>query len=397
MRRAWVIACLMGVVVTGSCGGPVHHAAQPSIPVSTSTTPAVSTTPATTGLQEPASQPGSSLQFVNDVDGWLIEGTHDILATTDGGHSWQTLSVGSYDPRTIDFVGQSDGWMLANDPNETSGQAILHTTDGGHHWTNLGEPHGAVLMTIDFSGSTTGWALSTMGTLLATTDGGVHWSKTTAPVAASLCTTTGGHLWLGTAAGSVEDTVDNGLTWQMALPWDSVPKEPSILLGSPVAPWITCSGRDAWALYDWGEAAGSALYIALASTDDGLRWNSVFGDYATGPLHSLPSVSNTPAADGVSGDGEAWFLGYCGPCDGSGTVKIVTVVGSSVADSVQLPSVSPESLDASFPDPTQGWVVGTDGVALAHPRTKSGYPSDILATADGGITWQKVVTIPDMS
>jgi hypothetical protein len=273
-----------------------------------------------TGPSEPAAQPGASLLFVNDEDGWLMAGEHTIMATTDGGYAWHASYGGPDDPRTIEFVGPEDGWVLANDPESANGQGVLRTTNGGRSWTHLAEPRGATLVAFDFIDPRTGWSLTSVGALLATNDGGVHWSKIVAPIAGSLCITAEAALWLGTAAGNVENSVNDGSAWQVTLPWESVPKEPNMFLGPPVVPWITCSGRDASALYDWGEAAGSALYIDMTSTDGGIRWNALLGDYATGPLHSLPSVSNTPAGDGVSGEGHAWYLGYCGPCNGWGAV-----------------------------------------------------------------------------
>jgi hypothetical protein len=393
-RSGWPAACLCAAVVFSSCGSPGHHATEPTDSAATVTVPSNPTTlPTTTALSgQPALQPDRSLQFVNDKDGWLIAGEHTILATTDGGDNWQTRYNGPDHPREVDFVGQEDGWVIADESESFSGlDVLLRTTDGGQSWTNLGAPLGAVLMTIDFSGPDTGWALTTMGTVLGTTDAGVHWSKLAAPVAASLCTTATGPLWLGTVTGNIEESVNHGTTWKVSLPWAGVPKESNTQLGSSVGPWVMCSGTDAWALYDWGEAAGSSLYVALTTNDGGNSWTPLLGDEVSGSLHALPTVSNSVAAAGASDGGSAWFLGYCGPC-GKGTVEIVTSNGSSAPLTAQLPEVAlDEEPDASFADSAHGWVVGTSSAA---GTSSGGYPLEILATTDGGMTWHTISTIP---
>jgi photosystem II stability/assembly factor-like uncharacterized protein len=399
-RRAVLVGvCTTTLALLSSCGdGPPSPSVTRPAPSRPAPVPTVPTTTSSTALPEqPGPPPGQSLQFVNNEDGWLIARQHTVLASTDGGYTWHASYAGPDQPRVVDFVGPDDGWVIADTSDSFAGPAVLlHSTDGGDTWTNLGEPTGQVLAAIEFTGSTTGWALTTAGTLLATGDGGAHWSTVAAPAAASMCVAAG-RLWLGTTAGAVEDSIDSGTSWQVSLSWAAVPRVPATSgtfgQGRMVAPWLSCSGSDAWALYDWGESAGSALYVGLATTDDGGHWSPFLGDYPSGPLHSLPDMSNTPAADGVSAAGSAWFLGDCGPCQTWGTVKFVAASGTSVPIAVSVPDVSFLNLDASFADEERGWIVGTEGSAVLQPPPPDGDPLDVLTTTDGGHSWRTIATV----
>jgi hypothetical protein len=230
------------------------------------------TQPAVVGSNWGSANSPDALQFVND-DGWMIT-DGGIMATTDGGVTWHVSYSGPEQPTIIDFVGPEDGWALRNAGTTAAGSipdtaGLLRTTDGGHTWSYLGEPSEGGLRWIDFTGPATGWALTVAGGLLTTTDGGGGWTAVPAPSAGSLCITTGGVVWLGVASGAVEESQDGGTSWEVSLPWAS---EFTPFDGPPIIPWMTCSGSAAWALYDWGEAAGSSAYVVVATADAGGHW-----------------------------------------------------------------------------------------------------------------------------
>jgi hypothetical protein len=374
-----VVACASTAILLSSCGGLATRS--PSVPAIRT-----STTLSTAALSDQAyTQSPRTMQFVNDQDGWLVTGSYTMMATTDGGRTWSKSYSGPAQLGDLDFVGPNDGWVRAYDPNE-----LLRTSDGGLHWTAIAEPPGVMLTRIDFVGPTTGWALTNAGTLLKTADGGARWTKVSAPLATSLCVGASGRLWLGTAAATVDDSVNNGRTWHVSLPWGTV----SQVLSEQVRPWVTCSGSGAWALYDLGEAAGSSEYVVFATGDSGSHWTPRLVNNQLGPSGSFPNVSNSVANDGASGGGSAWFLGLCGPCDGLGTAEIVTATGASVSRTTQLPEATIEELDAAFADPAHGWVVSTDSGA-PNPSPSGGEPTlKVQATSDGGATWSTIATIP---
>jgi hypothetical protein len=381
-RLVWcVLACSLTAVLLSSCGGlATRNSAVPAR--RTSTTLSTAALPYQAYTQSPR-----TMQFVNDRDGWIVTGigSYTMMATTDGGRTWSKRYSGPAELGDLDFVGPDDGWVRAYDPDE-----LLRTSDGGLHWIAIAEPPGVVLTSIDFLGFTDGWALTNAGTLLRSSDGGVRWSKMSAPLARSLCVTGSGRLWLGTTAADVDDSANNGRTWHVSLPWDTVAQ----VLSEPAAPWVTCSGSSAWALYDLGEAASSSEYAVMATGDNGSHWAPLLVNNQSGPSGSFPDVSNTVANDGTSGGGSAWFLGLCGPCDGLGTAEIVTATGASVSRTAQLPEATTEELDAAFADPAHGWVVSTDRGA-PNPSPPGGDPTlKVQATSDGGATWSTIATVP---
>jgi hypothetical protein len=379
-HRLSVVICAVAAVVLSSCGGPSQNTAgKPS--ARTSTTLSSLALPEQPYIHNP-----QLMQFINDRDGWLITnlGGYSLMATTDGGHSWRKSYSGQAELGDLDFVNSRDGWIRAFDPDE-----LLRTSDGGQHWTAMAEPTGVMLTDIDFLGHTTGWALTNAGTLLKTVDGGVHWSVVSAPLASSVCVSASGRLWLGTSSATVDDSADDGRTWQVSLPWHTVAGAVSEM----VRPWLTCSGVSVWALYDLGEAAGSSEYAVFATSDDGTSWSPLLGNSQSNSSAPLPNVSNTVAANGASSGGSAWFLGLCGPCDGLGTAEIVTATGAAVTRTSQLPEATTEDLDAAFADPAHGWVVSTEK-GVPNPAPDERPPLSIQATADGGGTWSTIATIP---
>lgn len=111
-----------------------------------------------------------------------------ILATADGGHTWEDhpLPDGYRATGGISFVDAQHGLITALGP---TGYSILRTADGGVHWqvayTTEGKPVGAPLYDIQMISATDGVAaggwwiksgLSPLQLVLATHDGGATWS-----------------------------------------------------------------------------------------------------------------------------------------------------------------------------------------------------------------------------
>ena len=93
--------------------------------------------------------------------------------TNDGGTHWvpgAPIGQGQYSIASADDIFATDG------------QSIYRSTDGGAHWKVIQLTQTVPTDSLDFLGSSMGWA-SGGGKLLQTTDGGATWVNTAAKVA----------------------------------------------------------------------------------------------------------------------------------------------------------------------------------------------------------------------
>ena len=132
-------------------------------------------------VQDSGSLDLTSVDFISAEVGWAV-GTDSVLATTDGGAHWTALA----DPciRSVHFVSSQDGFAIAGGTGSTSsspapvyGGRVLATTDGGNSWQELSAPKDA--QTVCFDSGTLGW-LGAAGRLYRSTDGGRSWALVTA-------------------------------------------------------------------------------------------------------------------------------------------------------------------------------------------------------------------------
>ncbi|HXG92343.1 MAG TPA: YCF48-related protein [Blastocatellia bacterium] len=132
----------------------------------------------------------NAIHFVSPQVGWVIgvDSAQDgILAkTSDGGESWaiQRLAF-KQRPTTIFFADANTGWIggttLIEENNieeDVGPSSILATTDGGQTWQpQMNLP--VSIYDIYFIDRTTGWATGSFGAIYHTTDGGRNWDKQT--------------------------------------------------------------------------------------------------------------------------------------------------------------------------------------------------------------------------
>jgi len=382
--------------IVGTClvGLGLAACTAPSTPSHASATPSATSVEPTTALDsnQPYPYPNQEMEFPTPQVGWLIAGYQWLYVTHDGGVSWKRSYKGPDEPRRVDAIGRSDAWVMAVTPTRNEPVGILRTTDGGEKWSTLAEPRGEVLSAIDFLSPTVGWALTTAGSVLESDDGGKRWSVMKPPAkAVSLCATSTKTLWIGGENGDVYLSDNAGATWTDSLSYSAVPKASQG--PSTIVPWLSCSGSTAWALYDWGESAGSSAYVVMKTLDAGNDWSSALAG-GIPQVAGAPSIDNSVAAFGSPVPYASWFLGYCGPCGLAGTVAIVTTTDGTSWTRTSLPEVSPyPALEAAFLNTHQGWIVA--GPVELPPVTKL----DVLATSDAGINWRLIgsVNLPNQS
>ncbi len=408
-----LFSAAVSVIVAG-CGaggtppsGPAATSASlvASAPAATS---GAAPSPATTGAAPPGASQSSSggagcqsqpaqglspgwltgIEFVSAGQGWAV-GQNVILATTDGGAHWRVQLTGALNLTAVDFVNGRDGWAAGN-------ASVLATTDGGAHWSALPEPC-PVIRSVHFISPAAGFAVAggtddggynpampgTGGVVLTTSDGGHTWRTLPGPAdAQSVCFSDAAHGWLG-AGGRLYRTVDGGPRWSGPL----APSSGETGAGDTAAMGVQCAGDgSAWALSIGPGAAMSQEphigYHADASGATGIFAEQYFpgpnppgrapGSYA-GPFSAL-----SPSA--------AVFIDYCPAC-GPGTAPWDVATGSGATLTVKGnvgKLTHPQA--ASFLSAQAGWVAGTATEFTDTGKSRS--QQRIVATTDGGATWQ---------
>ncbi|MCK4577689.1 MAG: hypothetical protein KAU50_02790 [Candidatus Marinimicrobia bacterium] len=114
----------------------------------------------------------SAIHFADHEHGWAVGDSGTIIATKNGGSSWQKQSSGSNSAlRTVYFVDSMTGWAGGRDAT------LLHTVDGGKLWQRQPIPIDSSngIFTIHFSDNLLGWLIHNGGEILNTVDGGETW------------------------------------------------------------------------------------------------------------------------------------------------------------------------------------------------------------------------------
>jgi photosystem II stability/assembly factor-like uncharacterized protein len=230
----------------------------------------------------PRGAPTNSLG-VHDVDfvdpwfGWALT-FNALLATTDGGHSWQryqTPGSGLSQGGQIEFVDRLRGWVIGE------GGLIARTDDGGRTWEIQPLTFAGNLQAILFADRERGWVASadpfsatcqprSAGmkglTVFRTSSGGDAWEGPICIDVPDRSTTSPYHFpprmyfvdqatgWIAGQGGSIVKTTDGGLTWQ---------------------PQTTGTAMDLSDLYFLNEQNGWVTGdkgVLLSTTDGGVRW-----------------------------------------------------------------------------------------------------------------------------
>ncbi len=324
----------------------------------------------------------SDVQFVSPERGWVV-GAGRILATVDGGRSWQVQYRGPADLIDVDFVDANHGFAVGADQ-------LLTTDDGGQQWSQLREPCLSI-RAVDFASPTMGYAVGG-GTpyegqtfqgsrLLVTTDGGRQWRRDTkaptGPQSLSFATEQDG--WVGTP-GRVWHTTDGGLHWTLSFTEpashpvvSSYPGDTSLVqCGTAQAAWVLFVGS--------GAATMHSPYVAFATTD-GHDWHAVleetFTEGGMTEVHAPDGPGTYPGPfSAVSGE-TAVFVGFSPPLSVA-PMDIATDNGRKLSSPRAVTGIW-DPTGTAFLSGDMGWVIG-----LAAGNEKDWV---IDATADGGRTW----------
>jgi Tol biopolymer transport system component/photosystem II stability/assembly factor-like uncharacterized protein len=334
----------------------------------------------TTALARPSLKSASPLGFPNGLDavafgdashGWAA-GTDGILATTDGGSTWNRQYSGPAGIVDLDALDARTVWAVGRD-------RLLQTTDGGDSWSLLAEPPGWWLTTVRFLGRDVGFGIGgrmllhgrELG-LFRTTDGGASWTPVLAGPS-SLCfadSATG----YAAEAHALYKTTDGGVTWTRIY---QPPVRPGDLLTMLECP----TPDDVWYFVRVGETLMQQEgYLLLRSSDGGIHFEPlVTGPYVPVADESVRSGEGFASSLGpfraFSGS-DAAFLGFCPACDPMYPTITVTTDGGQTFQSNSIP-VQAFAGGMWFFDVQRGVVATTDIDGVSR----------ILTTSDGGRTW----------
>jgi photosystem II stability/assembly factor-like uncharacterized protein len=324
------------------------------------------------GVSAPLQSSGS-IVFVDDQHGWVvIDG--QILNTSDGGKNWLPQEVGSAVVAAVDFVDLQHGWALSD-------SGLLRTANGGVTWDRASDKQ---LSTVQCVSPLAGWGVeaSPLRRLFRTADGGETWKFQGLEVD-SVCASPGENaVW---AAGEGEGGVSFLKSEDAGVSWVDNP------IAVPIAVpgfgrWratVRCAGIDAWVLVEDGATPGHETYAVFRTGEGGPEADPVLQEAQTRPVGDVggiteahdPYAGQLAALDGVHARLVTWSPTGGGPVD-------VLVTNSAGADwrRVEVAPGSSTPVGIFFTSPDAGWI-------LLSANGSNGVRSQILKTADGGMTW----------
>jgi photosystem II stability/assembly factor-like uncharacterized protein len=309
----------------------------------------------------------NSVSFVDALHGWAVGscdemgGPSIILATADGGATWQTQPSGTTDELgSVTFVDTAHGWL-------TGGGKVYATTDGGATWTPYDA--GVPAVAVSFADDQHGVAVGGGGGIATSVDGGTQWQVRSSvsptagiPPLADITFADALHGW-AVGSGAILATTDGGATWAS--------QAPSADLKAVSFPDV----MHGWAVGAEGLADQSP--VILNTTDGGLDWQTQHtGTSLGGGFRGYTGIQFLDADHGwVTGSSGAFPLRAAHPTIGR------TTDGGSHWRFVQLRRVHNVATAVSFVDARHGWVV-------CAPYNGDLAGSRVLRTIDGGLTWR---------
>lgn len=175
----------------------------------------------TTPLRDSINYLFRGIHFVNSNTGFVTvayaisNAVGKILKTTDGGNSWNYVSL----PVSKHMV---DVYFPNSSTGYASGlQTILKTTDTGITWILQNSNFSNYLFQIHFLNENTGYVAGNLGTVLRTTDGGANWWSSNTNTSQNLWGVNFANENTGIASGGISTnsqniiirTSDGGLNW----------------------------------------------------------------------------------------------------------------------------------------------------------------------------------------
>lgn len=300
--------------------------------------------------------PPRDLRFLTPQQGFArfhLGGRALVAQTGDGGRTWTELYP-ALAPASHATLAPIDAGRAVAVGSPLSPGAVLTTADGGRTWQQVGLLPGEAVVDLSFPDADHGWAVverweesSPVRALYRTRDGGATWTalprtytdlKDAYATVSFVDADTG---YLASGWGHLYVTGDGGLTVQ-----------PVDIADSHSSGYRFVSRREGWKIDDF------TLYT---TADGGRSWSPADLDYRAWQVAPLPG-------------GRAWLLaGECraGACR---AVLLSTADAGRAWTRHELGDLQP--IQVRFADAAHGWLTDADGA--------------LFTTADAGTTWTQV-------
>lgn len=232
-----------------------------------------------------------AIHFADSRRGFVAGDSGALLATQDGGKSWNRIDTGEREHFTDVRSLGAEVWVAGYKGT------IMHSRDWGQSWQRQSTFASDPIESIYFASPTHGWAVGWWGLILRTTDGGTTWQQVRVPgvweTLSSVYFQDSRNGWAVGMYGLVLRSRDGGATWE---------RQPA-----PVKGWL-----NSIVFAPDGTGWIAAEYDLLRSDDGGESWNVV-------PLETSMAVTRLVATrdsllalgPGValarSRDGNAWL------------------------------------------------------------------------------------------
>jgi photosystem II stability/assembly factor-like uncharacterized protein len=276
-----------------------------------------------------------SVFFVDAEQGWAVGAKGTIIATQDGGLSWQAQSSGTAEGLNgVTFTDAEHGWVVGNYGT------IVATQDGGLSWQTQSSGTAESFNGVTFTDTKHGWVVGNYGTIVATQDGGLSWQTQSSGTGRSLngvTFTDAKHGWVVGWEGMIVATQDGGLSWQAQ----------NSGTGERLYGVSFVDAEHGWAVGNRG--------TFVATQDGGLSWQAQSG----GTGNDFSGVSFSDA-------GHGWAVGING--------SIIATQDGGNSWQAQSSGFGDSLVSVSFADAGHGGAMGGGGI--------------IVATQDGGLSWQ---------
>lgn len=377
-----------------------------------------------------------SVQFFDEMLGWVAGGSDLTLKTEDGGQSWQQMdfSFTTYPtgPQQIHFFDQNNGWVIGkyilhtNDGGESwteqkstpggsvasfrrissadanqafiagPGSEIYHTASGGMTWNTLSSGTSRDLSSIFFLDINNGWAVGEDFAYQRTNDGGANWADMTLPVDGRGLTDvlfldeqigfmTGDQYVGAYLNGSVFKTTDGGNGWMpkgdfhRATPQAIcfIDNKTGWCVGEDATIHKTVDGGESWISQENPFTGTTNKFEDVFFTDENKGW--IVGDTDGWLLHTQDGGETWAKQNSQTEEwfGSAYFrtplVGWIAGGDGWSEGTILHTTDGGDSWSLQSDEDTPMLNSVWFADDAFGWCVGNAGA--------------ILSTSDGGATW----------